>query len=117
MSGEVTATSALLQTRLTESLKLDSADDLPGAAGFVRFEWSERKDFRDAHGTPLLSARQEHDFIVRAEVTGLRPGVRHYFRALYGTVKDALAPGPTVPSRLCRARAGLPKSASSLAAA
>ncbi len=38
MSGEVTDSTALLQTRLTRALQLDPTGELPGAGGVVCFE-------------------------------------------------------------------------------
>ena len=49
-AGEVTASSALLQSRLTAipGPALDADGDVPGAAGVACFEWSEAADFADA---------------------------------------------------------------------
>jgi alkaline phosphatase/alkaline phosphatase D len=94
MSGEVTETTALLQTRLTRSNALNAEGDLPGAAGVVCFEWSTHADFREAHRTPFQSATDKHDFIVRAEITDLKPGTTYHYRAVFGSTEaDALA-GP-----------------------
>ena len=73
MAGEVTASTALLQTRLTVSTELDADGDLPGAAGVACFEWSTRADFSDARRTRFQAAAEKRDFIVRAELTGLDP--------------------------------------------
>ncbi len=54
MSGEVTSSSALVQTRLTLGTQLDERGDLPGADGVVCFEWS------DNH-TSLSGFRHEAD--------------------------------------------------------
>ncbi|MFN0077180.1 MAG: hypothetical protein ACKVY0_11955, partial [Prosthecobacter sp.] len=48
MAGEVTDSTALLQTRLTSAAQLDADGDLLGIAGVVSFEWSTRKKFSDA---------------------------------------------------------------------
>ena len=80
MSGEVTETSVLVQTRLTSSTELDAQGDLPVAAGMVCFEWIAQEDFSDAQRTPFQSATDTHDFIVRAELTGLRPSTTSTMR-------------------------------------
>jgi alkaline phosphatase D len=85
MCGEVTSSTALLQTRLTLSSELDAKGDLPGTEGVVGFEWSKQKDFTDSHRTAFFPASEENDFIVRCAVTGLEPNTIYYYRANYGT--------------------------------
>ncbi|GAB5562910.1 MAG: alkaline phosphatase D family protein [Synoicihabitans sp.] len=94
MSGEVTATSALVQTRLTATKMLDEAGDIPGAAGVVAFEWSDKETLQSARRTGLIPASDHHDFIARAELTGLQPNTRYFYRAVYGPHADALQEGP-----------------------
>ncbi|TWT63876.1 alkaline phosphatase D family protein [Rubinisphaera italica] len=86
MAGEVTATSVLLQSRLTElpGPDLDLQGDIPGEAGFAKFEWSMDKDFTESQQTEWLKAEAESDFIVRTELTALKPGTQYYYRLLYG---------------------------------
>lgn len=93
MSGEVTVTSALVQTRLTAATKLDAAGDLPGISGVVAFAWSEKPDLADAQQTPFIPASAHHDFIARAELTDLSPNTRYYYRALYGASSTAVETG------------------------
>ena len=95
MSGEVSDTSALLQTRLTQTDALDSAGDIPGTAGVACFEWSEREDFGDSKRTPFQVASQQHDYIVRAMIENLRPGTRYFYRAIYGVNANDTQEGPT----------------------
>jgi alkaline phosphatase D len=94
MSGEVTDTSALLQTRLTLASELNAEGDLPGASGVVCFEWSTHEDFREATRTPFQPATEKHDFIVRAEITGLKPGTTYYYRAVFGSTEASTQSGP-----------------------
>lgn len=65
MSGEVTDSTVLLQTRLTLATQLDADGDLPGARGVACFEWSTYPDFREAQRTPFQPAEDKHDYIVR----------------------------------------------------
>ena len=99
MSGEVTSTSALLQTRLTATEELDENLDIPGADGFVRFEWSKSSDFSDSKTTRALSASDEHDYIVRVRLNDLVPDTTYSYRALYGKSEGDLANGPTCSFR------------------
>lgn len=66
LAGEVTSTSAILQTRLTSVTSL-TAGDVPGAAGTGRFEiWTEA-DFRGARHNAWLDATDVGDFILKAQ--------------------------------------------------
>ena len=95
MSGEVTDSTVLLQTRLTLAAQLDPTGELPGAAGIACFEWSPREDFRDAQRTPFQPAADKHDFIVRAELPGLKPNTTYHYRAVYGVTEAAAKGGPS----------------------
>lgn len=95
MSGEVTESSAYLQTRLTSATELNSEGDLPGANGVVCFEWSTQQDFHDSRRTPFVQASAEHDFIVRDQLTQLLPNTRYYFRAVYGESAEVTSQGRT----------------------
>ena len=94
MSGEVTDSTVLLQTRLTQGTALDSSGDLPGAKGVARFEYSTNEDFRDAIRTTFKDALAKHDFIVREKLTQLSPNTKYYYRVLYGSSKAKTSAGP-----------------------
>jgi alkaline phosphatase D len=85
LAGEVTATSVLLQSRLTAlpGPELDEQGDIPGASGLAAFEWYEAGNETKLSRTEYLKAEPEHDYIVRAEITGLRPGTRYNYRLVY----------------------------------
>jgi alkaline phosphatase D len=97
MAGEPTATSVLLQSRLTSlpGPVLDADGDIPGAAGVACFEWSESADFTEAKRTPWLTATDESDFIVRAKIEGLKPGTLYYYRLIFGTDEASAKTGPS----------------------
>ncbi|MCA8996276.1 MAG: alkaline phosphatase D family protein [Planctomycetaceae bacterium] len=96
-SGEPTATSILLQSRLTAipGPNLDEDGDVPGASGVARFEYSESRDFQNSRFTDWMKAVPEYDSIVRARLDGLEPGTRYFYRLIYGPEESAPQTGPT----------------------
>jgi len=96
MAGEVTATSVLLQSRLTAlpGPELDASGDVPGKAGTAYFEWSESPDFSNAVRSKWNEATAADDFIVRSSVTGLKPGTRYHYRLVFGETREATQTGP-----------------------
>jgi len=96
LAGEVTATSVLLQTRLTSlpGPELAGNGDMPGAAGWARFEYSPSPAMDDAKQTAWQAALADHDFIVRWRVDVLEPDTRYYYRALIGSERKATRVGP-----------------------
>jgi|GEM_PF-1200435 len=94
-AGEVTANSVLLQTRLTATAGLDSNGDVPGSSGVARFEYATRPDFKSAKRTAWTTARADRDFIVRHQLTGLKPGTTYFYRAVIGSNRKFFRPGPT----------------------
>ena len=111
MSGEVTATTVLLQTRLTADPGpgLNQQHDIDGAIGYVRFAYgpaeeisaNDQADAADETQDPLAWQRSarltewqavdaEHDFIVRVELTDLQPATRYLYRAIFTADKDVL---------------------------
>ncbi len=94
-AGEPTASSVLLQSRLTTIAgpMLDENGDVPGVAGVACFEWSESPNFAKATRTGWLTAQAEHDFIVRAKLDGLKAGTRYHYRLVFGADKEHTEPG------------------------
>ena len=83
MAGEVGETSAILQSRLTESERVVDGR-LPGAGGVACFEISQQRDFQDSRRTVWLQAVATDDFIIKTKVTGLLPGRQYYYRLVFG---------------------------------
>jgi alkaline phosphatase D len=83
LAGEVTQTTAILQTRLTAVPELTDGD-VAGAPGTGRFEFATNESFRDAQQTAWSTATAEGDFILKTQVAGLRPGTGYYYRVVYG---------------------------------
>jgi alkaline phosphatase D len=83
LAGEVTATSVILQTRLTASPGLVDGD-VPGAAGTGRFEIATNASFANARQTAWARATPDGDFILKAYVDRLSPATQYYFRVVYG---------------------------------
>lgn len=94
MAGELSSDSVILQSRLTAP-ELDQTGDLQGRAGLARFELSTQKNFANAFFTEWLTAKPEHDFIVKTLVSELKPGTRYYYRLQYGSKKASTQAGPT----------------------
>lgn len=96
MAGEVTATTVLLQSRLTEipGSDLDAAGDIPGAAGEACFEWATDAAFSKPHRTTWLAATPERDFIVRTRLEGLAPATTHHYRLVIGRDAGSTRIGP-----------------------
>ena len=95
MSGEVTDSTVYLQTRLTASEELNKQGDLMGNGGVVAFEWSDAEDFSNAEKTEFFSTEAAHDFLVRAQLTGLSPNTRYYYRAHFGENEEETQVGPS----------------------
>lgn len=93
LAGEITPTTAILQTRLTASPGL-IARDVAGAPGVGRFEIGTSESLENAHQTPWITATPERDFILKAHVDGLRPNTQYHYRVLYGPDAARTKPGP-----------------------
>ncbi len=92
LAGEVTATSAILQTRLTARPGLDATGDVPGTPGFVRFELSTSEAFTNPRRTDWLPAQAASDHIVKAVIPDLKPATRYHYRVLYSNTADDARP-------------------------
>ena len=106
MTGEVSATSAIVQTRLT-SVDRNVDGDVAGAAGVVRFEYADNKEFEPSQLTPWDSARPESDYIVKAALRDLKPGTRYYYRVLYGVDRENTQTGATCSFRTLQGPTGI----------
>lgn len=102
LAGEVTQTTAILQTRLTATPGLEDGD-VRGAAGWARFEYAQSADFAGASQTEWIEARPDNDYIVRKQVGGLTPGRTCFYRLVFGADRSRTEVGPvrkfkTLPS-------------------
>ena len=89
MSGEISANSVILQSRLTQSDTLIN-NDLSGIHGIAMFEISEDSDFTNSINTKLQEAIPENDFIIKKKISGLKSNTKYYYRILFGENKDNL---------------------------
>ena len=105
MTGEVSTTSAIVQTRLT-SVDRNVDGDVPGAPGVVRFEYADNGQFERSRLTPWDSARAESDYIVKAVLGDLKPATRYYYRVLHGVDRESTRTGPTCSFRTLQGAAG-----------
>ncbi|MEM9325853.1 MAG: alkaline phosphatase D family protein [Bacteroidota bacterium] len=84
MSGEITSTSVLLQSRLTMTDTLIDGD-VPGIVGVGQFEVSPSDSFQDPTTSGWLNATAENDFILKTKISGLESGTQYYYRLRFGT--------------------------------
>jgi len=96
LAGEVTASSVLLQSRLTaiQGPALDPDGDVPGAAGVACFEWSENPDLSGAKRTEWIQAGPASDSIVRTRIDGLHEGTDYHYRLVFGVDETHTQNGP-----------------------
>ena len=90
LAGEVSSTSAILQSRLTDSDPRQNPvwEGVRGIAGWARFEVSPNADFSGALLTEWLEAEPKRDFIVKTRVSRLAPATRYHYRLHYGRSKS-----------------------------
>ena len=98
MAGEPTASSIILQSRLTNGRKLVRGD-MPGAAGVACFELSQNPGFRNSFKTTWTKAAAESDFIIKQKIDNLLNGTRYYYRLLYGPDIKEITSGDTCTFR------------------
>ena len=89
MVGEVTATRALIQVRLTKTDQLIDRE-VPGIKGVVEFTLSESNS-----DPQIVAAIAEHDHIARIEFSELKPGTQYNCKTRIGSDKESLSDGPT----------------------
>ncbi|MEO2024212.1 MAG: alkaline phosphatase D family protein, partial [Pirellulaceae bacterium] len=106
MVGEVTQTSAILQSRLTASNALVDGD-VAGVSGVARFEYSTDKNFRESRKTDWLKAAAADDFIVKVQVAGLLPATQYFYRLVYGATEVAAKSGPVGTFRTLQKQTGV----------
>ncbi|MCB1062185.1 MAG: alkaline phosphatase D family protein [Verrucomicrobiae bacterium] len=95
MAGEATATSVILQSRLTDGDKMIDGD-LPGREGVGYFEIAANESFQDSQTTEHQIARADEDFIIKIKVSDLKPGTDYYYRLVFGAPDaEPSTKGPT----------------------
>jgi len=91
--GGVDTDHALMQVRLTKTDKLVDGD-VPGAAGIVEFTLQAEGETGEPM-TKQVAAQADHDYIARAEFTGLKPDAAYVCKTQIGADVDSLVAGPT----------------------
>ena len=94
MAGEVTASSVILQSRLTAPA-IDETGDAPGRAGIALFELSTNPNFTAPIRSSWLQAQAASDFIVKTKIEGLQAGTLYYYRLIYGVDQEHAEVGPS----------------------
>lgn len=82
MSGETTSTSVILQSRLTVSDTLINGD-IAGMEGFGMFQLDLDSTFDSPKSSEWIKTVPGKDFIIKKEITGLKPGSKYFYRLLF----------------------------------
>ncbi len=101
MVGEVTADSALVQIRLTETDQLKDGD-VPGVEGIVQFTIARQDKAGgqdDESKTLTATATADRDYIARVAVRDLQPGTEYVCVTQIGRDRDSLQSGPQATFR------------------
>ncbi|MCK0156481.1 alkaline phosphatase D family protein [Cellulophaga sp. F20128] len=104
MIGEVSQSSAILQTRLTSENKMpengfDSAKellsyDIKGTLGTANFEIADNPKFKRSKTSPWQETSPAKDFVIKHKVEELNPDTTYYVRVHYGTTTSKTKTGP-----------------------
>ncbi len=93
MAGEVTQTTAILQSRLSAAPG-PTEGDVPGVHGWGKFQYALTPDFAQAGETDWIEAKQEADCILRQQIYGLQPGRTYHYRLIVGVDRSLTQTGP-----------------------
>jgi len=83
MAGEPAQTSVILQARLAATDSLIHYD-IPGMAGYGKFQISKDSSFSETLETDWLMADSVKDYIIKGKVENLEPGTLYHYRLAYG---------------------------------
>ncbi len=89
MAGHMTATSAILQTRLTLTNQAFNHDYI-GCPGWSCFEYTDKPNRTKTQKTAWFEALPDNDYIVKVKLEGLNPNTTYYYRLLYGLDTETL---------------------------
>lgn len=99
LAGEPSHDGIILQSRLQRrgevTGEVPGFGDLPGFAGWGRFEISRDSAFSTPRTTAWMRAAPENDFLLKTAVGGLEPGTRYYYRVQAGADSMRTAVGRT----------------------
>ncbi|MFP6753201.1 MAG: hypothetical protein VB855_16075, partial [Pirellulaceae bacterium] len=98
MVGEVTATSALVQVRLTRT-RGPVRGDVPGTSGVVEFTLQPAGESDAPPLAQIAYAFSERDFIARVRFDNLDPGTQYVCQTRIGIGNSHLRTGPTASFR------------------
>lgn len=83
MAGEATATSVIVQARLTQHPEPVQGYSV-GQSGFGNFEIGTDPEFLASSTSGQLAASPGNDFILKHQFSDLEPGTRYYYRLHFG---------------------------------
>ena len=101
MAGEVTGSTAILQSRLTSTSPYQDPrwEGIRGAGGWAYFEIADNPAFRNPSRTEWLEAVPKTDFIVKLKVAALEPATRYHYRLHCGPEKENVHTSETATFR------------------
>ncbi len=104
MIGEVSQSSAILQTRLTSGIKMpengfDTSEellsyDIQGVSAVAKFEIADNPKFKNAMVSPWLQAMPERDFILKFKIENLNSDTEYFMRVHFGDKQSKTKIGP-----------------------
>lgn len=89
MSGEIRASSVILQARLTASDTLINGV-LAGKEGIGRFEIDKDPSFENSFYSDYTVARSQNDHIIKKQIAGLEADRKYFYRIQFGVDKQSL---------------------------
>jgi alkaline phosphatase D len=92
MAGHMTATTALLQTRLTLTNQAFNHDYI-GCPGWACFEYTDGQSRTSTSTTAWMQAVPENDYIIKVKLEGLEANTTYYYRLLYSVDRETWRTG------------------------
>jgi alkaline phosphatase D len=94
MSGEVTHSTVILQSRLTANT-VSSDGDVQGREGIGIFEFATNPGFKNSQTTEWFKAIPENDYIIKTKLRNLKSGTKYYYRLWFGKHSGSVEKGRT----------------------
>lgn len=97
-SGDPSASSVIIWTRITPEQASESADLGPAAQPLnISWELSESEDFAQLSASGTVQTHSARDWTVKADAKGLKPGMSYFYRFISGSNRSAVGKTKTLP--------------------